>query len=107
MGQYWCHILEACVPTTSPCGPYSAAAGSRSFALPPRYLAFPPFYHLVADLPLRINPSSELKTLSVSLPLLTLLLPLMIISRTVSFNIRQLSCFFGFFCIRFFYQRRP
>ncbi|XP_039991901.1 polycystin-1 [Xiphias gladius] len=68
MGQYWCHLLEACVPTTSPCSPYDSAAGGRGFALPPRYSAIPPFYHLVADLPLRINPSSELKTMSLRLP---------------------------------------
>uniref|UniRef100_A0A3B5AAD0 Polycystic kidney disease 1b n=1 Tax=Stegastes partitus TaxID=144197 RepID=A0A3B5AAD0_9TELE len=64
MGQYWCHLLEACVPTTSPCSPYDSAAVGRGFTLPPRYPALPPFYHLVADLPLRINPSSQLKTLS-------------------------------------------
>ncbi|XP_040885354.1 polycystin-1 [Toxotes jaculatrix] len=68
MGQYWCHLLEACMPTTSPCSPYDSAAGSRGFALPPRYPAIPPFYHLVADLSLRINPSSELKTMSLLLP---------------------------------------
>uniref|UniRef100_A0A3P8TXN5 Polycystic kidney disease 1b n=1 Tax=Amphiprion percula TaxID=161767 RepID=A0A3P8TXN5_AMPPE len=64
MGQYWCHLLEACVPTTSSCSPYDAAVVGRGFTLPPRYPALPPFYHLVADFPLRINPSSELKTLS-------------------------------------------
>ncbi|XP_054455423.1 polycystin-1 [Anoplopoma fimbria] len=68
MGQYWCHLLEACVPTTSPCSPFDSAAVARGFALPPRYLAVPPFYHLVADLPLSINPSSELNTLSLLLP---------------------------------------
>ncbi|XP_068439233.1 polycystin-1 [Clinocottus analis] len=68
MGQYWCHLLEVCVPTTSPCSPYDSAAGARGFALPARYLAIPPFYHLVADLPLRINPSSELNSLSLLLP---------------------------------------
>ncbi|KAK2820940.1 hypothetical protein Q5P01_023899 [Channa striata] len=62
-GQYWCHLLEACVPTTSPCSPYDPAAEFRSFALPPRYLENPPYYHTVADLPLRINPSSELETI--------------------------------------------
>lgn len=56
--------------TTSPCSPYDSAAGGRGFALPPRHPAIQPFYHLVADLPLRINPSSELKMLSVSGPLL-------------------------------------
>ncbi|XP_061564100.1 polycystin-1 [Cololabis saira] len=68
VGQYWCHLVEACMPTSSPCSPYSTAAGSRGFALPPRYPALPPFYHLVADLPLKINPSAELKTLSVLQP---------------------------------------
>ncbi|XP_054860443.1 polycystin-1 isoform X2 [Amphiprion ocellaris] len=68
MGQYWCHLLEACVPTTSSCSPYDAAVVGRGFTLPPRYPALPPFYHLVADFPLRINPSSELKTLSLLLP---------------------------------------
>ncbi|KAK9530722.1 hypothetical protein VZT92_012210 [Zoarces viviparus] len=67
-GQYWCHLLEGCVPTASPCSPYDSAAGARGFALPPRYLAIPPFYHLVADLPVRINPSSELNILSLVLP---------------------------------------
>ncbi|KAM3834002.1 polycystin-1-like, partial [Diretmus argenteus] len=68
MGQYWCHLLEVCVPITSPCSPYDSAAGDRGFALPPRYPAIPPFYHLVADLPLRMNASSELKTISLVLP---------------------------------------
>ncbi|KAF1374215.1 hypothetical protein PFLUV_G00247310 [Perca fluviatilis] len=68
LGQHWCHLLEACVPTASPCSPYDSAAGARGFALPPRYPAIPPFYHLVADLPLNINPSSELKTISLLLP---------------------------------------
>ncbi|XP_058477572.1 polycystin-1 isoform X2 [Solea solea] len=67
IGQYWCHLLEACVPNTSPCSPYDSARG-RGFALPPRYPAIPPFYHLVADLPLRLNPSSELETMNVHLP---------------------------------------
>ncbi|XP_030255555.1 polycystin-1 [Sparus aurata] len=68
LGQYWCHLMEACVHTTSPCSPYDSAATGHSFALPPRYLAIPPFYHLVADMPLRINPSSEPTTLSLVLP---------------------------------------
>ncbi|XP_034426558.1 polycystin-1 [Hippoglossus hippoglossus] len=68
VGQYWCHLLEACVPNTSPCSPYDSAASGRGFALPPRYPAIPPFYHLVADLSLRIRPSSELQTMSVLLP---------------------------------------
>ncbi|TKS90159.1 Polycystin-1 [Collichthys lucidus] len=68
MGQYWCHLMEACVRTTSPCSPYDSAVGGRGFALPPRYLATPPFYHLVADMPLRTNPNSALQTISLLLP---------------------------------------
>ncbi|KAM7382093.1 hypothetical protein PAMA_012795 [Pampus argenteus] len=68
VGQYWCHLLEACVPTTSPCSPYDSAAAGRGFVLPPRYTSTPPFYHLVADLPLRINPNSEVETINVVLP---------------------------------------
>ncbi|XP_036811615.1 polycystin-1 isoform X2 [Oncorhynchus mykiss] len=61
LGQYWCHLLEACVPVTSPCSPYnqSPSTGERSYPLPPRYLDIPPFYHLVADLPMRVAPCSE------------------------------------------------
>ncbi|XP_029619793.1 polycystin-1 [Salmo trutta] len=57
LGQYWCHLLEACVPVTSPCSPYnqSPSTGERSYPLPPRYPDIPPFYHLVADLPMRSN----------------------------------------------------
>ncbi|KAK5850448.1 hypothetical protein PBY51_001328 [Eleginops maclovinus] len=29
-GQYWCHLLEACVSTTSPCSPYDSATGARA-----------------------------------------------------------------------------
>lgn len=65
MDQYWCHLLDTCVPTTSPCSPYDSAAADRGFQLPPRYPEIPPFYHTVADLPLKINPSSELKTTKV------------------------------------------
>ncbi|XP_070847293.1 polycystin-1 [Chaetodon trifascialis] len=68
IGQYWCHLMEACVHITSPCSPYDSAAGGRGFALPPRYPAIPPFYHLVADMPLKINASTELKTISLLLP---------------------------------------
>ncbi|XP_028331530.1 polycystin-1 [Gouania willdenowi] len=67
-GQYWCHLMEACMPTTSPCSSYDSAARVRGFALPPRYIALPPFYHLVADLPLSLRPSSELETVRVFLP---------------------------------------
>lgn len=66
VGRYWCHLLEACLPTSSPCSPYDTAAGGHSYDLPPRYAAVPPFYHLVADLPLRVQPSSVLTTISVS-----------------------------------------
>lgn len=66
MGQYWCHLTEACVPNTTPCSPYDAATGAHGFVLPPRYPAMPPFYHVVADLPLKIRPSLEFKTLNVS-----------------------------------------
>ncbi|XP_063338226.1 polycystin-1 [Pelmatolapia mariae] len=67
-GQYWCHLLEACVLTTSPCSTYDSAIRNRGFALPPRYSDLPPFYHVVADLPLKINPTFELNT--IRLPLL-------------------------------------
>ncbi|CAB1338155.1 unnamed protein product [Coregonus sp. 'balchen'] len=62
LGQYWCHLLEACVPVTSPCSPYnqSPSTGERSYPLPPRYPDIPPFYHLVADLPMRILPEREI-----------------------------------------------
>ncbi|XP_061520016.1 polycystin-1 [Phycodurus eques] len=66
-GQYWCHILEACLPNSDPCSLYASAAVGRGFALPPRYPAIAPFYHLVAELPLRISPFSELQTFSVLL----------------------------------------
>ncbi|XP_054604965.2 polycystin-1 isoform X2 [Nothobranchius furzeri] len=68
VGHYWCHLLEVCVPNTRPCSPYDTAVISRGFTLPPRYPALPPFYHLVADLPLDINPCSKLKTLNILLP---------------------------------------
>ncbi|KAM9425901.1 polycystin-1 [Pholidichthys leucotaenia] len=67
MGWYWCHLLEACVSTNSPCSAYDSAVADRGFALPPRYSALSPFYHLVADVPLKINPSSELETIQVHL----------------------------------------
>lgn len=54
------------MPRTRPCSPYDPAAGARGFVLPPRYHETPPYYHTVADLPLLINPSSELETLAVS-----------------------------------------
>uniref|UniRef100_A0A8C8HLX8 Polycystin-1 n=1 Tax=Oncorhynchus tshawytscha TaxID=74940 RepID=A0A8C8HLX8_ONCTS len=68
LGQYWCHLLEACVPVTSPCSPYnqSPSTGERSYPLPPRYPDIPPFYHLVADLPMRVAPCSEPAHISIS-----------------------------------------
>lgn len=70
MGQYWCHLTEACVPAFSPCSTYNAATEPRRFAPLPRYNAVPPFYHLVADLPFQIDPSPEYQTLNVSWVLL-------------------------------------
>ncbi|XP_041671972.1 polycystin-1 [Cheilinus undulatus] len=67
-GQYWCYLLEACVCTNCPCSPYDSATENRGFVLPPRYDALPPFYHLVADLPLRVEPSSDLRILRLLLP---------------------------------------
>nr|XP_057917818.1 polycystin-1 [Doryrhamphus excisus] len=68
LGQYWCHTLEACLPNSSPCSPYISAAGGHRFSFPPRYSQIPPFYHLVADLSLRIPSLSDLETLNVLLP---------------------------------------
>lgn len=70
MGQYWCHLTEACVPASSPCSTYDAATEAGRFAPLPRYNAVPPFYHLVADLPFQIDPSPEFQTLNVSWVLL-------------------------------------
>ncbi|XP_028975896.2 polycystin-1 [Esox lucius] len=69
LGQYWCHLLEACVPVTSPCSPYnlSPSTDGHSYLLPPRYSDIPPFYHLVADMPMRVGPSSEPAHVSVTL----------------------------------------
>ncbi|XP_076856024.1 polycystin-1 [Brachyhypopomus gauderio] len=58
-GQYWCPLLERCLPVTSPCSPYRSSAGGRAFPLPPRYPAVAPFYHMVADVSLKIPPASE------------------------------------------------
>ncbi|XP_029102822.1 polycystin-1 [Scleropages formosus] len=58
-GYYWCHLLEICVPVSSPCSPYASETSGQAFSLPPRYPAATPFYHLVADLPLHLPPSSE------------------------------------------------
>lgn len=68
VGRYWCHLLEACVPVISPCSPYDQSPAARarfSYSLPPRYPATPPFYHLVADLPLRMDTIGELTTVRV------------------------------------------
>lgn len=59
--------------TTGPCSTYDSSVGSRGFALPPRYTAVPPFYHVVADLPLSINPSLELSIIRVRWPCCSLL----------------------------------
>ncbi|KAL6475567.1 hypothetical protein MHYP_G00166070 [Metynnis hypsauchen] len=58
-GFYWCHLLESCLPVTSPCSPYHSSAAGLVFPLPPRYTAVPPFYHMMADVSLKILPASE------------------------------------------------
>ncbi|KAL7869468.1 hypothetical protein AOLI_G00134560 [Acnodon oligacanthus] len=58
-GLYWCHLLESCLPVTSPCSPYYSSAAGLVFPLPPRYTAVPPFYHMMADMSLKILPASE------------------------------------------------
>ncbi|KAM9832468.1 polycystin-1 [Neosynchiropus ocellatus] len=67
-GMFWCHLLEACIPTSSPCSPYITPAQERGFTVPPRYPAIPPFYHLAADLPLSLDPVPHLTTVKVRLP---------------------------------------
>ncbi|KAJ7987830.1 hypothetical protein DPEC_G00330600 [Dallia pectoralis] len=69
LGQYWCPLLEACVPVTSPCSPYnqSPSADKPNYLLPPRYPDIPPFYHLVADMPMRVPPNSEPAHVTVTL----------------------------------------
>ncbi|KAJ8363622.1 hypothetical protein SKAU_G00124530 [Synaphobranchus kaupii] len=67
-GQYWCHLLETCLPVTSPCSPYHSPAGGPTFPLPPRYPAVVPFYHLVADMAISLPPSSEPAHINVVLP---------------------------------------
>ncbi|ROI81786.1 Polycystin-1 [Anabarilius grahami] len=64
-GQYWCHLLEICLPVTSPCSPYHSFNGGHVFPLPPRYPATPPFFHLMADIALTLPPSTELTHISV------------------------------------------
>ncbi|XP_067225935.1 polycystin-1 [Chanodichthys erythropterus] len=64
-GQYWCHLLEICLPVTSPCSPYHSSNGGHIFPLPPRYPATPPFFHLMADMSLTLPPSTELTHISV------------------------------------------
>ncbi|MCJ8738813.1 hypothetical protein PDJAM_G00040130 [Pangasius djambal] len=58
-GQYWCHLVESCLPVTSPCSPYHSSADGHGFTLPPRYTAVTPFYHMVADIALEIPPADE------------------------------------------------
>ncbi|XP_073684860.1 polycystin-1 [Garra rufa] len=64
-GQYWCHLLETCLPITSPCSPYHSINGGHVFPLPPRYPATPPFFHLMADMSLTLTPSTEHTHISV------------------------------------------
>ncbi|XP_016095188.1 polycystin-1 [Sinocyclocheilus grahami] len=64
-GQYWCHLLEICLPVTSPCSPYHSLNGGHVFPLPPRYPATPPFFHLMADMSLTLTPSTEHTHISV------------------------------------------
>ncbi|XP_067286321.1 polycystin-1 [Pseudorasbora parva] len=64
-GQYWCHLLENCLPVTSPCSPYHSFTGGHVFPLPPRYPATPPFFHLMADMSLTLPASTELTQISV------------------------------------------
>lgn len=64
--QYWCHLVENCLPVTSPCSPYHSSADGRVFTLPPRYTAVTPFYHMVADIALEIPPASEAVHITVS-----------------------------------------
>lgn len=65
-GQYWCHLMESCLPVTSPCSPYHTSADGHIFTLPPRYTAMTPFYHMVADIALEIPPVSEPVHINVS-----------------------------------------
>ncbi|XP_059386846.1 polycystin-1 [Carassius carassius] len=64
-GQYWCHLLEICLPVTSPCSPYHSFNRRHVFPLPPRYPATPPFFHLMADMSLTLTPSTEHTHISV------------------------------------------
>ncbi|XP_043109222.1 polycystin-1 [Puntigrus tetrazona] len=66
-GQYWCHLMEICLPVTSPCSPYQSFNGGHVFPLPPRYPATPPFFHLMADMSLTLTPSTEHTHISVLL----------------------------------------
>lgn len=94
LGQHWCHLTESCLYTTNPCSPYNSVNGAH-YALPPRYPAIPPFYHLAVDMPIRMNPSSELQTLKVS-PSLIIFLYL--------FSFLVISGFQGFFSYSSFFQ---
>ncbi|XP_016387823.1 polycystin-1 [Sinocyclocheilus rhinocerous] len=64
-GQYWCHLLEICLPVTSPCSSYHSLNGGHVFPLPPRYPATPPFFHLMADMSLTLTQSTEHTHISV------------------------------------------
>uniref|UniRef100_A0A8C9QTD1 Polycystic kidney disease 1b n=1 Tax=Scleropages formosus TaxID=113540 RepID=A0A8C9QTD1_SCLFO len=37
-GYYWCHLLEICVPVSSPCSPYASETSGQAFSLPGSYL---------------------------------------------------------------------
>ncbi|XDV44535.1 hypothetical protein PO909_012797 [Leuciscus waleckii] len=63
-GQYWCHLLEICLPVTTPCSPYHSFTGGHVFPLPPRYPATPPFFHLMADMSLALPASTDLTHIS-------------------------------------------
>ncbi|XP_065098457.1 polycystin-1 [Paramisgurnus dabryanus] len=65
-GQYWCHLLEICLPVTSPCSPYNSSNRGRVFTLPPRYPAASPFFHLMADIALKLDPSADHTYISVT-----------------------------------------
>ncbi|XP_051522562.1 polycystin-1 [Myxocyprinus asiaticus] len=66
-GQYWCHLLEICLPVTSPCSPYHSFNLGHPFSLPPRYPATPPFFHLMADMSLKLPPTADYTHISVTI----------------------------------------
>ncbi|XP_056628016.1 polycystin-1 [Triplophysa dalaica] len=65
-GLYWCHLLEICLPVTSPCSPYYSSNSGRVFPLPPRYTAASPYFHLMADMALKLEPSVDHTYISVT-----------------------------------------